>query len=221
MYLLISVFSYLLVYKKTLIDAHQMGYISTLYHTFFLLVQYIGQIVVLLLTRNFILYVAVMLICGGLKNYFTSLKAERMYPYLKEKNVQELPKKEKKVIYHNIRAMLMHKTGDVLVNNTDNLLLSSIVGLVSVSKYSNYFLVIGSVRQVLNQMFQGITASVGNLGVEEGKEKIRRIFDASFFIGQWIFGLVSICLYELLDFLIVFSFGEQYVFSKAVTFILC
>lgn len=221
MYLLISVFSYLLVYKKTLIDAHQMGYISTLYHTFFLLVQYIGQIVVLLLTRNFILYVAVMLICGGLKNYFTSLKAERMYPYLKEKNVQELPKKEKKVIYHNIRAMLMHKTGDVLVNNTDNLLLSSIVGLVSVSKYSNYFLVIGSVRQVLNQMFQGITASVGNLGVEEGKEKIRRIFDASFFIGQWIFGLVSICLYELLDFLIVFSFGEQYVFSKDVTFILC
>ena len=74
----------------------------------------------------------------------------------------------------------MHKVGNVVVTNTDNLLISSLVGIVSTGMYSNYFLVIGSIRQVLNQVFQGITASVGNLGVKEGKERVRKIFDASF-----------------------------------------
>lgn len=221
MYLLNSVLSYLMIYKRTLIDAHQLGYIGVLYHTFFLLVQYLAQIAALLLTGNFMLYVGIMIACMILKNYCISLKAERMYPYLRDRKVQKLPQEEKNAIYHNIRAMLMHKTGNVLVNNTDNLLLSSIIGLVSVSCYSNYFLIIGSVRQVLNQVFQGITASVGNLGVEESKERIRKIFEASFFMGQWVFGLASICLYELIDFVVAFSFGEQYVFTKDVTLILC
>lgn len=221
MYLLNSAVSYLLIYKKALIDAHQLGYIGILYYTFFLIAQYLLQIAALLLTRNFILYVGIMIVCLILKNFFTSLKADRMYPYLREKRVEQLPKEEKQSLYHNIRAMLMHKAGDVLVNNTDNLLLSSIVGLVSVSCYSNYFLIIGSVRQILNQMFQGIAASVGNLGVEESRERVRKIFEATFFAGQWIFGLVSICLYELIDVVVAFSFGEQYVFPKEVTLILC
>ena len=221
MYLLNSVMSYLFIYKKTLIDAHQLGYIGVLYYTFFLIVQYLVQIIALLFTRNFILYVGIMIVCLVLKNFFTSLKADRMFPYLKERNVEELPKDEKQALYTNIRAMLMHKAGDVLVNNTDNLLLSSLVGLTSVSSYSNYFLIIGSVRQILNQMFQGITASVGNLGVQEGRERVRKIFEASFFAGQWVFGLVSICLYELIDSVVAFSFGEQYIFTKDVTLLLC
>lgn len=50
--------------------------------------------------------------------------------------------------------MLMHKLGNVVVNNTDNLLISSFVGVISVGIYSNYFLLIGSVRQVLDQIFR-------------------------------------------------------------------
>ena len=144
-----------------------------------------------------------------------------MYPFLKDKNVERLPEQERKGIYRNIRAMLMHKTGNVIVSNTDNLLLSSLVGISSVSCYSNYFLIIGSVRQVLNQMFQGITASVGNLSVEESPGRVRKILEASFFAGQWVFGLAAVCLYELLDPFVEISFGSQFVFAGNVTLILC
>ena len=70
---------------------------------------------------------------------------------------------------------MMHKLGLVAVNNTDNLLISAFVGVASVGIYSNYYLLIGSVRQVLDQVFQGITASVGNLGVMGGKEESRKV----------------------------------------------
>lgn len=221
MYLLNSVLSYLLIYKKTLLDAHQLSYIGVMYQTVFLLIQNAAQVGVLLWTRNFFLFAAVMIFCTLANNISISKKAERMYPYLKEKEVQALPKEEKQSIYGNIRAMLMHKIGNVIVGNTDNLLLSSLVGIISVSRYSNYFLIIGSVRQVLNQMFQGITASVGNLGVEEGRDRILKIFESSFFMGQWMFGLSAICLYELADIFVEISFGAQYVFPKDVTLILC
>lgn len=221
MYLFSSVLSYLMIYKRTLIDAHQLSYIGVFYQTIFLIIQNVIQMLILYFTRNFILYLATLILCTIGGNLAISRRADKMYPYLKEKKVKKLDSAEKKDIFQNIRAMLMHKIGNVLVNNTDNLLLSSLVGTMSVGRYSNYYLIIGSIRQVLNQMFQGITASVGNLGALEGKERIKKIFEASFFMGQWFFGLAAICLYEVIDAFVGISFGNQFVFSKEITLILC
>lgn len=221
LYLANSVVSYLLIYKRTLLDAYQLSYIGVVCQTVFLVIQNVLQVIILLKTKNFLLFVLVLLICTLCNNVTISIKANRLFPFLKEKNVAKLDKEEKNGIYRNIRAMLMHKVGNVVVTNTDNLLLSSLVGIVSVGIYSNYFLVIGSVRQVLNQAFQGITASVGNLGTEGNKERVRHIFETAFFIGQWMFGFAVICLYEILPPFVEISFGPQYLFSKEVTWILC
>lgn len=221
MYLTNSVLSYLLIYKRTLIDAHQKIYIGTLYQTIFLLIQDVVQIIVLLVTRNFILFLSVYIICTLGGNLAISRKADSLYPYLREKNVQPLPKEERQELTKNIRAMLMHKLGTVVVNNTDNLLLSSFVGIVSAGLCSNYYLLIGSVRQVLDQIFQGITASVGNLGVTEDAGRVKRIFEASFFIGQWLYGAAAICLYELLNPFVELSFGSKYLFAKDIVLVLC
>ncbi|MCM1100021.1 MAG: lipopolysaccharide biosynthesis protein [Clostridium sp.] len=221
MYLSNSVLSYLWVYKRTLIDAHQMSYIGVLYQTCAWIAQNILQMIVLLTTGNYILYLSVLIACTLANNICVSRKADRMYPYLRDREVRKLEREERADIFRNIRAMLLHKIGNVAVNNTDNLLLSALVGTLSVGRYSNYYLVIGSVRQVLVQMFQGITASVGNMGVEEGKERIRRIFEASFFMGQWLYGVAAICLYQVLDLFVGVSFGEKYVFDSRITLILC
>lgn len=221
MYLANSVCSYLWVYKRTLIDAHQLSYIGVLYQTGSWILQNILQMIVLLTTRNYILYLSILILCTVLNNVFVSRRADKMYPYLRDREVTRLSKEERSGIFQNIRAMLMHKVGNVLVNNTDNLLLSALVGTVSVGKYSNYFLIIGSVKQVLEQMFQGITASVGNMGVEASKERIKKIFEASFFMGQWVYGLTAICMYHILDLFVGLSFGEQYIFESHITLILC
>lgn len=221
MYLANSVISYWWSYKKTLIDAHQLSYIGVLYQTSSWVIQNILQIIILLTTRNFILYLSILILCTLANNICISRKADKMYPYLKDKNVKKLDKEERKDIVRNIKAMLMHKVGNVAVNNTDNLLLSALVGTIAVGKYSNYYLIIRSVKQVLEQMFQGIAASVGNMGVEEGKERIRKIFEATFFCGQWMYGVITICLYEILDIFVGLSFGTQYVFHGSVTLVLC
>lgn len=115
----------------------------------------------------------------------------------------------------------MHKLGNVVVNNTDNMLISSFVGVITAGIYSNYYLVIGSIRQVLDQALQGVAASVGNLGATEDSEKVSRIFDQLFFIGYWIYGFAGICLFELLNPFVELAFGKQYLFQREVVLVLC
>ena len=221
LYLANTVISYLLIYKKTLVSAHQMNYLIVLYHNSFLILQDICQILVLLMTGNFILFLIVAILCTFAGNVCVSHKADTLFPYLKEPCNGKLSEQEKSQIWKNIRAMMMHKLGNVVVNNTDNLLISSFVGVVSAGIYSNYFLIIGSVRQVLDQAFQGVTASVGNLGAMESKEKVQKIFDLLFFIGQWGYGLAAICLFELLNPFVELAFGRKYLFTREIVLILC
>jgi O-antigen/teichoic acid export membrane protein len=216
-----SVLSYLYVYKRTLLDAHQLSYIGVVYHTFFLLVQNVVQIILLVMTHEFILYLLVLIACTVGNNVAISKKADALYPFLKEKEAKPLPKAERREIFRHIKAMMMHKVGTVIVNDTDNLILSSMVGFLSVGRYSNYYLLIGSVSQVLNQVFQGITASVGNLAVTEDKEHVSRIFYTSFFVGQLLFGWAAICIFEVIDPFVEISFGQQYVFEREIVLVLC
>ena len=124
LYLLNSVISYLLIYKKTLVDAHQMNYLTVINHNGFLVIQDILQIIILLTTKNFILFLLAAVVCTITANVVMSKQADRLFPYLKETCEEKLPENERKDIIKNVKAMLMHKIGEVAVNNTDNLLIS-------------------------------------------------------------------------------------------------
>lgn len=221
LYLANTVCSYLLIYKKTLLDAQQKMYIGVFYQTLSWVIQDVLKIIVLLVWQDFILFLVIGIAATLLCNIVISKAADRRNPYLRDRDAKPLPQEEKKEIFANIRAMMMHKAGAVIVNNTDNLVLSAFVGLLSVGSYSNYYLLLGSVRQILNQVYQGITASVGNLGVMEDERHVKRVFEAAAFIGQWMYGAAFICLYELLNPFVELSFGSQYLFSREVVFVLC
>jgi O-antigen/teichoic acid export membrane protein len=221
LYLTNSALSYLVIYKKSLIDAHQLLYLGLMYQTGFWVIQDILQIIILITTRNFILFLLVYIICTLMGNIFISKKASRLYPYIKEKNIRPLEGIKKHEIAKNIRALFLHKIGNVLVSNTDNILLSSFVGIISTGIYSNYYLIIQSINQILHQIFLGITASIGNLGVSRNVEKVKIVYHTTYFIAHWVYGLGAICLYELLNSFVKISFGEKYLFTRDIVLVLC
>ena len=221
LYLFNTFFSYLLIYKKTLIDAHQKVYIGVLYQTIFWVIQDILQIVILLFTKNIILFLLIYIACTMGSNICISRKANRLYPFLKEKWIEPLNKEKKQAIFKNMRAMFLHKMGKIAINNTDNLILSSFVGIASVGSYSNYFLIVKSIDQIFEHMFLGITASVGNLGVTNESGTVKRVYQTTIFVAQWVYGLAGICLFELLNPFVAISFGGNYIFTKDIVLVLC
>lgn len=135
MYVLSSACSYLLNYKSSIYQAYQKSYICTGWTLVCECIRTVVQIVALLLTGNFILYLAIQLVVQFIPNIIISHMADKEFPYLKE--CRELPEKEERNgILKNIGAMSMHKLATVIVRNTDSLLMSSFIGLATVGLYS-------------------------------------------------------------------------------------
>lgn len=210
--------SYFFSYKRSLIISDQRRYIDTIYHYICYAVFNILQIVFLVINHNYIVFLCLQILSTFIENVIISMKADRMYPFLKEKTTQKLDSETRTQIVRNTYAMILHKVGGIVVNSTDNLLLSTIVGLASVGLYSNYQLVVNALKKIVNQIFTAMTASIGNLGVTETKERSVEIFGYVFFINFWIYGFCSVTLYSLFNLFIRLWVGENMLFDSFVVF---
>lgn len=221
LYVASAVVSYFQGHKSMMFLVNQRDYVNELFTAGFLVLQDVVQCAVLLLTRDYYLFLLIYLSCTLLRNIAVSWYADRKYPFLRTAEPAPLSREEHKSISKNVRAILLHRMGSVVINNTDNLLLTYFFGLAAVGAYSNYYLVVGSVRQILDRIVSGITASVGNLGVTEGKAQVERVYRASFFAASWIYGFAAICIALLIGPLIELSFGENYLLPWRLTLVLC
>lgn len=218
LFVLNTAISYFYSYKKSLIVCDQKKYITTIikYICYFLL--NVLQIVVLAVTHNYILFLICQISFTFIENILNSIQANRMYPYLKEKNVKKLEKEEKDKIKKNVFAMLFHKVGNVVVNSTDNIIISKYIGLVQVGLYSNYYMVTNALVIITNQVFEAVVASVGNLGASNDNKKIKEVFNNLFLLNFWIFGLLATTLAVIFNDFITLWVGKEFVFDIYIVY---
>lgn len=215
-----SVVSYFYVYKSSIIIADQKNYIMTIRQQIYNFIKIVVQIIILITTHNFILYLFIQVIGTFMSNLSISKKADLLYPYLNDKNVPKLDNQSKKSIYKNILAMMTHKVGEVAIGGTDNIIISTFVNVYWVGIYSNYFMIISMLNNFLSQIFTSLTASVGNLNVKESKEKSYDIYKKMFFLNFWLYGFCSICLLVLINPFIQIWIGKDYLMKMNVVFII-
>lgn len=214
-----TVLSYFFVYKLSIITAHQKGYIITLHTQLFNVIQTVLQIIVLLLFKNFILYLSILVICTFLNNMFLSIKAERLYPYIKEKAIS-LPKKDIKKIFFDVQAISIYKFASVILNGTTSIILSAFFSVEIVGIYANYMLFIHFFSKLISKVTEAFTASLGNLNTEKNPPKQLYIFKQLYFLCAWLFGIASVGLMLMHKDIITMWVGEEYVFSDIIVFAL-
>lgn len=212
--------SYFYSYKRNLIIADQNRYIATIYRYAFYFFYNLAQIIYLIFFNNYIVFLLIQILSTILENYFISKKADKMYPYLKDKDIIKLDKTSKDEIVKNTKAMMMHKIGGVVVSSTDNILLSKFVGLVAVGLYSNYYMIISALNTVFGQIFNSLTASIGNLCALDSTDKQYDVFRKINFITFWIYAFSSISLLCLFNQFIEIWVGKEYLFNINVVLIL-
>lgn len=212
--------SYFFSYKRNLIIADQNRYIATIYRYGFYILLNIIQIIYLIFTKNYIGYLVLQILNTLLENIFVSRKANKMYPYLKEKDNIPIDKETKQEIIKNTKAMMMHKVGGVVVNSTDNIILSKFIGLISVGIYSNYALIITALNTIIGQIYNSIIASVGNLVASTDKNKQYEMYKNINFLTFWVFCFSSISLLVLFNPFIEIWLGKDQLFTMDITLIL-
>lgn len=214
-----SALSYFFVYKQSLILADQRRYLITMWRYGLWTVLYLIQAVLLWLTRNYILYLILQLAETLLENWVLAREADRLYPFLRKTTPPSpLDRRSQREIVRNTKAMFLHKIGGAVVFNTDNLLLSYFIGIVSVGLYSNYLLIIKGLRNCYKMVFGAFTGSVGNLGTTQEKEQIRQVYRWLNFAGSWMIGFFSICLMVLFNPFLELWVGKEYLFATDIVF---
>ena len=164
-----SSISYFFSYRTSIISADQKNYLIIIYNKAFHIIRVIVQIIIILVWHNYYLYLLTETICTLLANYLLTRKSKTMYPELIDLKNHELPKEEKKEIFKNIKSLIIYKVGGVILNGTDNLIISRYLGLAVAGLYSNYQLLTNAVVEVVGQVTNSFTASIGNMNSIETK----------------------------------------------------
>lgn len=216
LFLFQTVSSYIITYKRSLIYANQKNYIINIIHLGYLIIFNISKLVILFITKNYYLYLGVMIIGQFLENIVISVIANKMYPYLLDKNVEKLSKDTEKNIFKKVKALIFHKIGTIIVLGTDNIIISRFFGVITVGLYSSYCMIISPVSNLFGQMISSATASVGNLLATEEKEKVYKTFKKIRFLNFWLSCFSGVCLLVIMQSFITVWIGEDYLLPMIV-----
>lgn len=220
-FLLNMVVGYLFSYKRTLIDSDQKKYKIVPFTMAFSIITSILQIISLLITKNYIIYLIMQFICVILENIVINKYIDKQYPYLLDKrDVKPIEKGELTVIKTKVKALLLHKIGSYTLSSTDNLIISKCIGIVVVGIYSNYSLIINMISSLIYVLVSNVTSSIGNLIASENTKKRLKVFNEMNLICYILYGIGSVCFINLFNPFIELVFGSNYLLGMSVVYVI-
>lgn len=222
LYLGNTVLSYwLFSYKTSLLYAHQRNDINSRILIVTSTIQYVLQAFVLFTLKNYYLYVISSIITQIVYNMVAMLVVNKTYTYRPRGHV------EKEVwvdIKKRTQGLVTNKFGGVVFRSADSIVLSSILGLVALARYQNYYYIITAVISVTAILYEACVAGIGNSLIVEKKEKNYKDFCSITFLVGILSGVCCacfICVFQpfmtvwmgkenVLEFRIVISFAVYF-----------
>lgn len=208
--------SYLFTYKGLLASADQRNYITLRNHYIFIVALNFTQILIIYFTRSFFIYAAVQSIFTFAEGISLSRIMNREYPVLQRKDKIDLPKIETTKIWMDVRKIVIGRIGNTIINSTDNLILSNVVGLSQTGVYSNYVLVKASLQAIVCQFQSAVSASIGNIVATGEKEKELDYFWFLNFVTTALYAVTSVCMFNLMQPFVAYWLGGNYVMDYKV-----
>lgn len=195
-----TVASYLFANRKALIVADQNNYLVNRNDAFISLIVLISQIALLYLTQSFLIYALVKVICRLVGAMLIGQKFKKMYPEIAaDKSKDMIDGEERKGLMKNMSAMLCHRIGGVSITATGSAVISGFLGTVTAGIYGNYTLITNTLQTLVTQVFNGITASYGNIITVESQETVYKKFNQLYFFNYLIYSFFTVSVAVLIQ----------------------
>lgn len=123
-----------------------------------------------------------------IENIVIARYVTKRYPELNKKKIAPLSQCELSDIWRNVKALMLSRLGHVILNSTDNIIISTFVGITWLGLLSNFTLITDSVTGVLCTIISALSASLGNYFVEKSKEESYVHFERVEFLNSWLYG---------------------------------
>lgn len=153
--------SYLLFgYKKVLFTANQRYDIEVNIVSIAWLIQYLAQVVVLLVSRNYYAYVLVFPIATILNDLISNYVIKKMYPQYH--CAGKVEKEELIGLAKNVSGAFLSKLGSTVYLAVDNIVISAFLGLTILGIYGNYYYIIASLIAIFAIVHNSLRPVLGN-----------------------------------------------------------
>lgn len=215
--------TYFLAYRRAIFIASQEAYktvkIDTIYSTFSAIVRFL----VILIFKSYLIYLFVPLVFSITANIHIGIKAKKTYVSMFDHKAIWNDFKERNA-FSQLKDLLITKISTVLYTSSDSIIMSRLLGIVTVGYYSNYSQIYNYGNTVLWKLIGPFNESAGNLVNLGSREKINRFFKAYDFLGvilgtmgltviggffQRVIGLIYGTEY-LIPYLAVLAIGEDF-----------
>lgn len=210
-----SAASYILSYKRSLLYADQKSYIINLVHLIALVILNAIQIGMLVATKDYYLFLVLRIIFTVLENVILNWMIDKRYTI--DSYPGPISKALRRDIFMKIKGLLFHKVAGFITTGSTNIIISILLGIVTVGFYSNYLLIQTAINTLFIQASGAIRASIGNLLVVETQEASFIVFKRLQFAGQFLAILCVSVFFVASGSFVSLWLGDTFVFSVSVT----
>ncbi len=197
LWLVRTVLSYLLSYKRSILIADQREYLISIVTLIVNVLNYSSTILILELTRNYVLALGVNIAVEVASNLWLAAYVNRKYPYLLR--LRRVPLEESIVgkVIDNIKNIFVMRLFTKLLLSTDKIIVSGMINTVIAGLYTNYCLVTQSVLNIMVAFANALKPTLGNLFLEGDKEKDIRVLRQITFLFFITCSTASVCVFCL------------------------
>ncbi|MCM1233968.1 MAG: oligosaccharide flippase family protein [Ruminococcus flavefaciens] len=220
LYLINTVLSYFLfAYKSALLTALQRLDLTKISYTIANCIQYILQIISIVLLHNFYFFIIAMIFGTIFKNMICAYVSVKKFPqYFCKGGVSVEIKRD---IMSRVKGLLICNISGVTYTTFDSIILSRFLGLSTVAIYNNYITIFNGVMTFVVLIRNAMQASVGDSIATESAEKNYQ----DMLLWQFLYSLIAIwcvtCLLNLYQPFVMMWMGESMLLHMGDVILLC
>ena len=212
--------TYLFAHYQSVLMVDRRQYTLHCMNTVVCLLRFAMQIFIVIYFGEYLLVVLVGIIVNILSNYAISRYVRYRYADFFLGN-ETLDKDIQKEILRDSRRVLVHRIGYKILIATDNIIISSFIGIWEVGLYSNYSLIVMYLYNLVNQLLGSLLGIVGNVVASSQEDYMYDVYKKLSFGCFWLTGTITVLLYTFLNPFILIWLGGQYCVADDTIVLLC
>lgn len=173
------------------------------------IVTFIIQICVIFLIKNYYAYLVAVVASSILSNISFYILSLKIYPQVTTKNSAKLSVDDKNQIKKNVIGILYQKIASVILNSTDNIIISIFLGVTILGIYGNYSTITTALISIIMMIIEALRGSVGNFISTKSKEEGYALYKRLRLLFYWLSGFCMTCLFVLFNPFIKLWMGDN------------
>ena len=217
-----TLLGYFINFKQVILEASQENYKIQVYYKSWSLFKVLVQIVLVRsLPFPYLWWLIAEIIFSIIATISLNSRIQKDYPYLnklsgtftelKDKFPQVL-KKTKQLFFHKIALFILTQTSPIIIY--------AYLSLTAVALYGNYMTIVAGLILLINALFNGFIAGVGNLVAEGQRSRIISVFEELYSIRFFVISLLcTICFFIIQPFISLWI-GNEYLLPESTVLII-